>query len=211
MEGVIRLVVVDHTSSIERDRGSIRKAEEGADVNRVASAHSHAAAGTANRLITYFGGVQRYARYSPDGKYLASAGSDRMVMVWNPQTGDQVKVLSGHEQRINALAFSPKDSNLLVSASLDGSVRIWNVAEGKALNMLFGQQGPVYGMAVSPDGNLIASGGRDPKIIIWNFQTGEKIKELTGLGGQINVLNFSPGGKELVAGMDDGKIKIFGP
>jgi Tol biopolymer transport system component len=26
--------------------------------------------GTKNRLITYFGGVQRYARYSPDGKFL---------------------------------------------------------------------------------------------------------------------------------------------
>jgi TolB protein len=26
--------------------------------------------GTKNRLITYFGGVQRYARYSPDGKWL---------------------------------------------------------------------------------------------------------------------------------------------
>ena len=26
--------------------------------------------GTGNRLITYFGGVQRYARWSPDGKNL---------------------------------------------------------------------------------------------------------------------------------------------
>jgi Tol biopolymer transport system component len=26
--------------------------------------------GTKNRVITYFGGVQRYARYSPDGKFL---------------------------------------------------------------------------------------------------------------------------------------------
>jgi Tol biopolymer transport system component len=26
--------------------------------------------GTKNRVITYFGGVQRYARYSPDGKLL---------------------------------------------------------------------------------------------------------------------------------------------
>jgi len=148
---------------------------------------------------------------SGDGKYLASGGSDRMILVWDPRSGSQVKFLSGHEGRINVLAFSGKEPNLLVSASLDGSVRLWNVLEDKMTNMLFGQQGEVYGMALSPDGNLIVSGGRDPKIIIWSRGTGDKMKELTNLSGQISALGFTPGGRELVAGIDDGKIVIFGP
>jgi len=51
LEGVVRLVVVDHTSSVERDRGSIPWAEEDAGANGAASAQALAAAGAANRLI----------------------------------------------------------------------------------------------------------------------------------------------------------------
>ena len=51
MEGVIRLVVVDHTSAIERDRGSIWKTEQNADANRISSAHALSAVCAANCLI----------------------------------------------------------------------------------------------------------------------------------------------------------------
>ena len=35
--------------------------------------------------------------YSPDGKILASGGSDNRVHFWDPETGRELKALEGHE------------------------------------------------------------------------------------------------------------------
>ena len=51
LECIIRLVVFDHASAVERHRGGIRDAEEDTGAHRVASAFAFAAVGPANRLI----------------------------------------------------------------------------------------------------------------------------------------------------------------
>ncbi len=148
--------------------------------------------------------------FSKDGKYLASGGMDKMIMIWNPDNGSQLKTFSGHENRINELLFSSADPNLLFSASLDDTVRIWDVASGKESNLLHGQQGEVYAIALSADGKTLASGGQEPKVVIWNPKTGEKAGEVTGLTGQVMALAFSPDGQTLIAGLDDGSVLLIG-
>jgi len=148
--------------------------------------------------------------FSKDGKYLASGGMDNKIILWDPDQGAQLKVLGGHEKRINALLFSRRDPNLLFSASLDGSVRVWDVAQGKELNLLYGQQGEVYGLALSPNGKVLASGGREPKVVFWNPGTGDKAGEISGLAGQVMGLGFSSDGQTLAAGLNDGSILLIG-
>jgi WD40 repeat protein len=47
------------------------------------------------------------ARYSADGNRLASAGDDLVVRIWDLATRQTQHQLSGHEQTIDAIAFSP--------------------------------------------------------------------------------------------------------
>ena len=54
--------------------------------------------------------------FAPDGKTIASAGSDRTVRLWNVATGALRRTLKGHSGRIEAVAFSP-DGTLVASAS----------------------------------------------------------------------------------------------
>jgi WD40 repeat protein len=65
--------------------------------------------------------VQRIA-LSRNGKRMATAGSDRMVQIWDPRTSDNVLSLHGHEGEITDIAFSPDDTRLLTAAS-DGAIR----------------------------------------------------------------------------------------
>ena len=64
--------------------------------------------------------------FSPDGKYLASAGEDRRVKIWDLASSALLKDLRGHNDIVQCLTWS-RDSNLLVSGGLDGFVKLWDV------------------------------------------------------------------------------------
>ena len=50
--------------------------------------------------------------FSPDGKYLASAGEDRRVKIWDLASSNLFKDFRGHNETIHSLTWS-SDSNLL--------------------------------------------------------------------------------------------------
>ncbi|KAG6842271.1 hypothetical protein C0991_000241 [Blastosporella zonata] len=63
---------------------------------------------------------------SPDGRYLASAGEDLAINLWDIGSGKRIKKMTGHSASIYSLAFSA-ESSLLVSGGADCTVRCWDV------------------------------------------------------------------------------------
>jgi RNA polymerase sigma factor (sigma-70 family) len=65
--------------------------------------------------------------FSPDGKTLATAGTDETVSLWEVATGALRRRFHGHTAAIGKLAFFP-DGRILASASSDTTVLLWDVA-----------------------------------------------------------------------------------
>src|SRR5205807_1105745 len=85
---------------------------------------------------------------SPDGKMLATAASDKQVLLWQVPTGKELQALRGHQGWVHAVAFMP-GGRALASASQDGTVRLWDAATGKEVRTLLRQRLPVKQLAVS--------------------------------------------------------------
>ena len=62
--------------------------------------------------------------FSPDGRFMMSAGGDTDFVVWDFDQKKLVEKVSGHQGAVTSLAFHP-NGKLLASGSLDSSVKIW--------------------------------------------------------------------------------------
>jgi WD40 repeat protein len=91
--------------------------------------------------------------FSPDNKYLASAGYYN-VRVWDVATGMPVRVLKG-KYGVSLVAWSPDGTQLLTGGGGSGQIALWDVAANKQLvETEYGN--PVGSIAWSPDGEHIA-------------------------------------------------------
>jgi cytochrome c len=82
------------------------------------------------------------------------------VRLW-PLAGGAPRVLEGHTQNVNGVAFTP-DGRALVSVSYDQSVRIWSLA-GSSPPTVIAVPSPLNTVAIGRDGE-IAVGGADGRL-----------------------------------------------
>jgi WD40 repeat protein len=97
--------------------------------------------------------------------------------LWDVNTGNCIKTLTGHTNWVWAVVFSP-DGKTLVSGSCDRTVRLWDVSTGRCIRTLTGHTREIYSVSFSPDGQTVASGCADETARLWDVNTGECLKIL---------------------------------
>jgi serine/threonine-protein kinase len=106
-------------------------------------------------LRGHLGAVQSVS-FSPDGKLLASGGTDKTVKIWDVATGKIIRSMRGHAKGVTTVFFSP-DGKYVMSGSKDKTVKVWNVDTGERMQSTAGITCSGSPTAFSPDGTLLAT------------------------------------------------------
>jgi WD40 repeat protein len=135
--------------------------------------------------------------WSPDGKYLASAGY-YSARVWDGFTGMPVRVLRG-KYGVSLVAWSPDGTRLLTGGGGSGQIALWDVAAGKQLaETEYGN--PVGSIAFSPNGEYVAAAASRAGTYIADSTKLKTIHVFKEMLDTDHAVGFSPDGKLLAAG-----------
>jgi WD40 repeat protein len=117
--------------------------------------------------------------FSPDGRLMATAGSDRTVRLWDASRRMLLRTMEGHGADVRSVAFS-RDAKHLLSASDDLTVKVWEVLSGRVLATLTrgaGSQIEGAGFGGNEDLVIVATSSRaKSELIVWNHRTGKIVR-----------------------------------
>ncbi len=144
---------------------------------------------------------------SPVAPILASS-SGTTIRLWDLESGQPIRTLTGHLDIIQSLAISP-DGRVLVSGSADKSIRLWNLETGQKLGQLLFHTDTVLSLAISPNGSLLASGSLYDPIKLWDLAARQEKGDLFGHTGWVDALSCSPDGQLLASAGTDFLLKLW--
>ncbi|TKY84971.1 hypothetical protein EX895_006051 [Sporisorium graminicola] len=173
----------------------------------------------------------RAVALSSDDTLLASACGAGQLKIWNVNTGRCIRTLPcGYALSV---AWLPGDQHVLVGCK-DGTLRSFDVRAGIAVETLDAHQGPLWSVAVQPDGLGCVSASADKEVKFWEFEMqvpedeseGEKDDAEEGkaqgppqlalvhvrtlkMTDDVLCARFSPNGKLLALSLLDNTVKVF--
>ncbi len=91
----------------------------------------------------------------PGVPWFVTAGSDRVIRLWDRADGAERLALTGHSELITALAVAP-DGSWLVSAGVDRTIRVWDIALRHPSEEPTEAVPSIAALTLSPDGRCLA-------------------------------------------------------
>lgn len=161
---------------------------------------------------------------SGDGKYIATGGADKKLIIWSADDLRPLKTFTTHRDAVTGLDFAPVSSSQsgfglqLFSASMDRSIKTYNLAGEDSLayvETLFGHQDHVVGVSAMAVDQCVSVGARDRSARLWKVVDETQLKFL---GDSSKKDDFQAGSLDCVAalppqhfvtGSDSGSISLW--
>jgi WD40 repeat protein len=104
--------------------------------------------------------------WSPDGSRLATAGNDKLGIIWDVSNGKVLKTLKGHTAFLDYISWSPEAIRIATSSG-DKSGIIWDAMSGSIFYKLNGHTDDVNKIKWNPEGSRVATSSWDKTAKIW--------------------------------------------
>ncbi|MCB9857773.1 MAG: WD40 repeat domain-containing protein [Phycisphaerales bacterium] len=154
--------------------------------------------------------------FSPDGQYLALAGSpagaEDATYIYRRSDGALIYML---EPAASVAAVFTSDSQFLIAGtSIDffadhGVIRYFRISDGGVERTITAHSAAVNWIALSPDGAIFASCSDDGTAKLWNAADGSLRQTLSGHTDSVYRVIFSPDGAIVATSSYDGTIRIW--
>lgn len=156
--------------------------------------------------------------FDPAGLFVAAAGDDGKVRIWDNDYSAPLELDSGDGKGINGLAISP-DSQWLVAAGEGKIIHIWkHESNGKSWEKVMPaggkpltHDGAIWGLCFDAKGRWLFSSNTDNTKLIkrWNISDWSLMDESDPLVDSVYSLACDASGSRLVSGDSIGKVKVW--
>jgi WD40 repeat protein/tRNA A-37 threonylcarbamoyl transferase component Bud32 len=159
------------------------------------------------------------AAFLPDGKRVLSAGCDKVLRLWDAETGRELGRFEDHSDGILAVAVSP-DGRMALSGGgglsflkhhdpgTDFMVRLWDLTSRRLIHRLVGHTHIVWCVALSPDGRRALSGSEDKSMRLWDVATGREVRRFPHNEWVMGVC-FSPDSRWGLSSTGNGDVVLW--
>jgi WD40 repeat protein len=135
-----------------------------------------------------------------NGRFAVSGGADKIIRLWELETGRCLRTLEGHTASVRAVSISP-EGRFAVSGGDDETIRFWELETGRCIRSIEGHSGSVCALRMSADGCFALSGG-GLKLHLWDLKTGQCLHAMEGHTNTIHTVCLTGDGKIALSGSD---------
>jgi serine/threonine protein kinase/ribosomal protein L40E len=144
--------------------------------------------------------------WSPDGRYLAVAGS-KYIVLWDTREHKATsRIGNKFFSNYRSLCWSPDGQHL---AGAQGNNVLVHHLHARPKVSYYHYPAPVTAVAWSPDGTYLASGGYDQMIHVWNVESGELTGVYKSHTRPVSALAWSPDSRRIVSGSLATNINVW--
>ena len=146
-------------------------------------------------------------RFSPDGTKLASGAADRMIKIWDVQSGKLIKTLEGHTHHVTSIDWNASGRQLASSAA-DGIVKIWDLRTAKSTRTISGLKSEVTRLCYMGRDDRVGITSGDGYFRVYRTDNGRRETNAKLPGGYLYSLAANREGTEFLVGGASGKALL---
>lgn len=158
-------------------------------------------------------GWVRVAKYSQNGKRLATGQQDGLVRVWDLESETPAVKRIRLDGRNTRLKLSGDGTKFLLAGSslwfgtLDYA-RVFDVATGLPVGPKLPIGSILIDAAFSPDGNHVVTAGIDNSLQVWDWRQGKQTKPAIPLPFEPRAIDYDPLGNKLIVICTSGRLQF---
>jgi len=156
------------------------------------------------QIFKKHGGRVRALAFNDDGQILASGGDDKVIFLWNVNSGDYAGIIENYFG-ITALQFTPDN---LILAGCGTDIKLMS-KDGKLVRTFKGYTTDIWSLDYNPRNHSVIAGSYAKSIKVWNFENGSLLLTLTGHEKSCLPVKIDPAGNLAASGSLDKSVRLW--